>query len=153
MPRLKLRIVHKGIMPTASEIKDIIGNRIMHRTSEPIKSDSQETKHPDPEFLDADHDNATLVTSMTTTGWHMPVIDIDLPCMLVPSSRPGHFHLYINKKMPFEDMLDMLRAMNMAGVVQDGIIHHVQRRGYASVRYPGVTKENEKQRIEDTKGE
>jgi hypothetical protein len=138
-------------LPSPAAIQDTIGNRIMHRTTEPIKSDSQETKHPDPEFLDADHDNATLVTSMTKTGWHMPVIDIDLPCMLVPSSRPGHFHLYINRKMSFDEMMAILRAMNDAGVVQDGIINHVQRRGYASVRYPGVTKSNEAQRIEDTK--
>jgi hypothetical protein len=49
--------------------------------------------------------------------------------------------------MSFREMMDILLAMNAAGVVQDGIIHHVQRRGYASVRYPGVTKDNEAQRI------
>jgi len=82
---------------------------------------------------------------------HMPVIDIDLPCMLVPSSAPGHFHLYIEKQMSWEKFVAMLEAMEAAGVVGKGYVSYTKRRGYATVRYPGVTKDNEAERIAATK--
>lgn len=150
---MKFRFMPDIQVPGPAAIKDTIGNRRMFRTLKPIKSDSAETKHPDQPFHQADHTNATLVSSLVHEDdgfgdWHEPVIDIDLPCMLIPSTQPGHFHLYINKGMPFDTMVEMLEAMAKAGVVQYGFVEHTKRRGRAMVRYPGVTKHNEQARID-----
>ena len=40
--------------------------------------------------------------------------------------------------------------MTDAGIVQAAIAGHTQERGQAFVRYPGVTKDNEAARIEET---
>lgn len=147
MTKLKLKYLYQGIMPTKFEIREMIGNRALRRTRTPIAIDSKDPYGGDPVLFPADHDTATLVLSELPTGNHMPVIDIDLPCMLVPSSQPGNFHLYINCAMSWDQYLGILEAMTEAGVVQRGYFEHSRRRGYTSVRYPGVTKANEAERI------
>ena len=71
---------------------------------------------------------------------HMPVIDLDLPCKLVPSGTPGHFHLYIDQPIPFALYRKMLDAMAEAGVVQWGFADATSKRGYGSVRHPDRPK-------------
>jgi hypothetical protein len=129
------------------QAREFLGDRILHRTDTAIKNDSEATEWEDPEYLEADEVDATLATSLLPNGNHMPVIDIDLPCMLLPSTKPGHHHLIINKEMTWGQFLNMLQAMTDAGVVQPGFNHHTRRRGRAFIRYPGVTKANEAQRI------
>jgi hypothetical protein len=149
---LKLRYVYKGIMPTAFEIKEMIGNRLLKRTVTPIKNDSEaEDGFVDYELMDAGHDNATLVSSRTSDGLHMPVIDIDRQCMLVPSSQDGNFHLYINVRMTEEEYMELLEVMTRVGIVQRGYWLYSQKRHASYVRYPGVTKYNEAERIKDAK--
>lgn len=141
--KIKFEFLPSIPLPSPAAIRDTIGARIMHRTQAPIPKDSAETKHPDPEYFPADHDTATLVTSLLPNGRHMPVIDIDVTSMLLPSSTEGHYHLYINREMTWKQFLKMLKAMTDAGVVQEGYYQHTRRRGRAFVRYPGVTKQNE----------
>jgi hypothetical protein len=49
--------------------------------------------------------------------------------------------------MSWGQFLNILQALTDAGVVQPGFNHHSRARGYATVRYPGVTKDNEARRI------
>jgi hypothetical protein len=126
---------------TSKEIVEGIGPRGLYRTLTPISDSPYEE---DPERVKSEHGYATLVGSKLENGNHMPVIDLDLPCMLVESSTPGHFHLYVNKEMSFGQMLNMLQMMTDAGVVQPGFNRFTRERGEAFVRYPGVTKANEK---------
>lgn len=149
MPKLQFKTIYQGRMPTRFEVKSMIADRIMHRSKVPIHNTSDGDDWDEPEWFDANHDNATLVTSkVEDSELHMPVIDIDLECMLVPSSQPGNFHLYINKRMTWEQYVGILKALEAAGVVQTGYLFHTERRGYGSVRYPGVTKANEQARID-----
>lgn len=81
------------------------------------------------------------VTSLTEDeNWQLPVIDLDFPCELVPSSTPGHFHLYINKPTDKTSFLMALDAMAYAGWVEPGYVAASERRGYTVVRKPGVMK-------------
>lgn len=157
MPRLKFRYLPTIPLPSPAAIRDAIGNRLMFWTPEPLSANSEDDgyKQLHADMRPADHHTATLVTSRVADrpGWHKPVIDIDLPCMLMPSSAPGHFHLYIDKEMPWGDFLDILEALESAGVVGPGYLKYTRKRGYATVRYPGVTKQNEAERIEETKAE
>ena len=155
MRKLKFKMIYQGSMPTKAEIKHMIGERILHRTSvaldNPKGSAADLSEFDDPDYLAADHDNATLVTSLLPNGNHMPVIDIDHECMLVPSSTPGRFHLYINKEVTKKDYFSVLNALVHAGIVEPGYYAHSLRRRRTFVRYPGVTKHNEAHRIEDTR--
>lgn len=87
--------------------------------------------------------DANTVTSESIedpAGTHYPVIDIDHACTLVPSTTPGHFHLYIDKAVPLDKYLDMLEAMAAAGIVQEGYFRAARARRFSAVRLPWVKK-------------
>lgn len=65
---------------------------------------------------------------------HMPTIDIDFPCRLVPSRTPGHFHLYIDKEVSADDYFYLLDAMADAGVVQRGYADASRKHGASFLR-------------------
>lgn len=93
---------------------------------------------------------ATLVTSrlepvptrfeVDDEGWHAPVIDLDLPCHYEPSTTPGHGHLYVNRVMPWADVVKLLDVMTEVGIVQQGFRDAAIKRGYAAVRTPWTRK-------------
>lgn len=88
---------------------------------------------------------ATLIGSLTNVTtkdgpMHLPVIDIDLPCKLIPSSTEGHFHLYIDHPMPWGQYVELLAALAFAGIVEKGYVNASERRGQTFVRKPGVKK-------------
>ena len=150
MPKLKFKMYPSVVRQSKEVIKDFLGERTLFRTAEPLAnqkgSDADLAEFDDPEYLPADHDNATLVTSKLPNGNHMVGIDIDRECMLVETS-PGHYHLYVNVEMTRKEYFSMLNAMVMAGVVEAGYYAHAMRRGATFLRYPGVTKDTEAERI------
>jgi hypothetical protein len=79
-------------------------------------------------------DEANLVSSVTASGLHMPAIDIDLPCRLVESSTPGHFHLFIDKEIEAEKYWQILRALWEAGIVERGFYELSVARGASFLR-------------------
>lgn len=97
---------------------------------------------PDNEPVVADIAKATCVTSeaVDREGVHYPVIDIDHPCTLIESTTPGHFHLYIDKALPWEAYLELLDVMSRFGIVERGYYYAAERRGYTAVRLPWVKK-------------
>lgn len=46
-------------------------------------------------------------------------VDIDLPCALIESS-PGHYHLYIERDLPWSQYERVLRALADAGIIEQG---------------------------------
>jgi hypothetical protein len=51
---------------------------------------------------------------------HAPVLDLDFPCILMPSRTEGHFHLYMEKEITWEAYTSLLRALYRAGLIQKG---------------------------------
>lgn len=94
----------------------------------------------DGERVACEESEANLVSSHCDDGQHMPCIDIDLPCRLVPTSTEGHFHLYIDVPMSWDDYKGILIAMATAGVVGPRYLEHALRRGQTFCRPPGVHK-------------
>lgn len=93
---------------------------------------------------------ANIVTSQLpvfdkATGFelHAPVLDIDFGAQLLPSSTPGHFHLYFEKAMTWDKYCGLLRALGDVGILEAGYVKASLRRGYSSVRKPGVYKQEE----------
>lgn len=83
---------------------------------------------------------ANLVSSLSKDGKHRPVIDIDVPCHYVPSTTPGHGHLYIDVPMEWTQMAKILVALREAGVVEEGYLNAALERGACYVRPEWVKK-------------
>ena len=60
---------------------------------------------------------------------------------LVPSSTPGHSHLYLDVAVPWYAYVDLLRVMCQAGIVEEGFYSLSKHRGLTCVRLPWVQKE------------
>jgi hypothetical protein len=90
---------------------------------------------------------ANILTSdvLGKPGVHKLVLDIDLPAKLVPTTTPGHWHLYIDHEMPWEAYVKVIDALAEAGVIEKGYARASKLRGYTSVRPPWLPKtEDEK---------
>lgn len=81
---------------------------------------------------------ANVVTSRDGLGWgqHYPVIDLDVPAMLIPSTTPGHSHLFIDTMLDELAYFDLLDAMAKARIVEPGYVGASRRRGHTAVRLP-----------------
>ena len=94
---------------------------------------------------------ATVVTSEVAgrlnqtyepSGKHKPVLDIDLPVKVVPSSTEGHFHLFIDKEMSWKDYTKLLDVLAEVGIIEQGFSRVSQgSRQHTAVRLPWVKKE------------
>ncbi len=85
-------------------------------------------------------DEANLVSSKCLTGKHAPVIDVDIPIYVVPSSQLGHHHLYIDKEISWNSYVRILKALASAGIIEDGYLKASLEREYTAVRPIGITK-------------
>lgn len=85
-------------------------------------------------------DGANVVSSLLTNGMHAPAIDLDVPVILLPSSTPGHFHLYIDHELDWADYQRLLGVLHDVGLVEDGFWRSALRRGTTLLRLPHVSK-------------
>jgi hypothetical protein len=91
---------------------------------------------------------ANLVSSNVTDDvfdpfdnkWHLPCIDLDFEAHLEPSTTPGHFHLFLNKHVTWDQYLELLDALYNAGLIEYGFWHLSRERGGTFVRMPGTVK-------------
>lgn len=74
-------------------------------------------------------------------GMHYLLLDLDVPAHLVPSSTPGHSHLYIEKPITWDRYLAVLETLAAAGVVEAGYVEVSRKRKAAHLRLPWVKKE------------
>lgn len=84
---------------------------------------------------------ANLVSSLLENGYHAPTLDIDIQTRLVPSTTPGHYHLYIDHPMTWRKYRKLLRALYKAGIIEEGFYNLSKQRKSTYVRKPGVLKE------------
>lgn len=80
------------------------------------------------------------IASGLFAGQHTLAIDLDVPARLVPSSTPGHSHLYIDTPMQWADYLAVLNALANVGVIEPGYLAASARCGYTTLRLPWVRK-------------
>ncbi|TCB97562.1 hypothetical protein E0H26_11630 [Micromonospora zingiberis] len=84
---------------------------------------------------------ANLLTSKVSgSEMHKPVLDIDLPAKLLPSSTPGHFHLLIDREMSWEAYLHLLDALVVVGLIEPGYANASRERGHTAIRLPWIRK-------------
>lgn len=82
----------------------------------------------------------SLITEGPHEGKHTVALDLDVPAVLVPSSTPGHSHLYIDAEMTWEQYQKLLTALAEAGVVEGGYVGASIARGHTSLRMPWIHK-------------
>lgn len=88
-------------------------------------------------------DQANLATSevagsLTT---HKPLLDIDFAAKLIPSTTEGHFHLFLDKEVQWQDYELLLKAFEVCGLIEPGYVAASIDRGYTAVRLPWIKKE------------
>lgn len=84
---------------------------------------------------------------------HRLVLDIDLPITVVPSTTPGHSHLYIDKEMSWHHALNILYALAAAGIVEEGYARACENDGFTTVRLPWEKKLTEREEVADYEDE
>lgn len=73
-------------------------------------------------------------------GMHAPVLDLDFPCRLVPSTTDGHYHLYLDKPMSWEDYTALLQILMVVGILEEGYVSAALKRKSTFVRAPWEKK-------------
>lgn len=130
-----------GSVPPGDNRPDFIEDREMAH-SDVLENVKEYEIEPPIEVYD--YEDANLVGSLVSwdklESVHKPVIDIDFPAHLEPSSTPGHFHLYLQKEIPWSKYVLLLTAMAGAGILEEGYVAAAIRQGQTYVRRPGVKK-------------
>jgi hypothetical protein len=93
-----------------------------------------------------------LVSSRTTDGRQMPILDMDFPHHFEESSTPGHHHLFIDRPMTNRQWFVLMCALRYAGVIEEGFFAWSIRRWGNFVRLPGVLKEKPEEFVKPTYG-
>ena len=99
----------------------------------------------------ADLDQANLITSKLAVQpnyafenpdaqWHKPVLDIDLPITVLPSSTPGHHHLFIDAGITWDEYIELLELLARLNIIEQGYLFASKERGYTCVRLPWIKK-------------
>lgn len=69
---------------------------------------------------------------------HMPVLDFDFPCRLIPSRTKGHWHLYIDMQVNWPALRNVLLALADAKIIQKGYADACIERRMTLVRTEGT---------------
>lgn len=93
--------------------------------------------------VEAEMSEANCITSRIddALGYHTVMVDLDVPARLIPSSTPGHYHLYIDVPVTEAEHSAILRVLSYCRIVQPGYADAFDRRHFATLRFPWVHKE------------
>lgn len=72
---------------------------------------------------------------------HAVLLDLDVPAYLVPSTRPGHSHLYIDVHVEEERYFELLDLLAKCGVIENGYADASKKKGGTFLRLPWIKKE------------
>lgn len=97
--------------------------------------------------------DANVVSShVVGTRLHAPIIDLDFPHRYVPSTTPGHSHLYLDVPISRWRLFVLLQGLYVGGVIEKGTFYWSLRRGGTFVRREGVKKTAEEASVSYTYG-
>lgn len=96
----------------------------------------------EPPLEEARLHQSNVVCSDRDDGLHIPMLDIDMPAMLLRSSTRNHYHLYIDKPMTWENYVKLLDVMAEVGILESGYVAVAKKRGRTQLRTPWTKKES-----------
>ena len=85
-------------------------------------------------------DRPNLISSRTTSGRHMPILDLDFPHHYEQSTADGHSHLYLDVEISNWRWFWLMVALRQAGIIELGFFAWSLRRWGNFVRLPHVKK-------------
>lgn len=97
----------------------------------------------DMEYRDTFEDANVVTSESSRTQWtnkHRPVLDLDFPAALIPSTTKGHFHLFLDKELEWDKYEALLKAMAAAGLLEQGYVDSSIQRKRTTVRLPWQRK-------------
>lgn len=126
----------------------LLGAELLKATQKVLKKNKSEdtydegfyTKIPDEA---ANVSDAELIASLNANGKHRPLLDIDFPAAVIPSSTEGHCHLYIDKELEWKDYKKLLNVLADLGIIEHGYRGASLARGYSALRLPWIKKDEE----------
>lgn len=79
---------------------------------------------------------ANTISSLNTDGTHSPALDIDIPIRIVPSSTPGHCHLFFDDiRLTQDEHEALLHALYVAGIIEPGYYKSSLARNQSILRH------------------
>lgn len=104
-----------------------------------------DTNEPEEKALCNDVDEMDVVSSEMygISGWHAPVLDIDIAHTWVPSTTKNHGHLYFDVMLPWEQYKELLEVLAKCGIIEEGYAGASIAKGFSAVRLPWVKKGDE----------
>lgn len=91
-------------------------------------------------FVPLDDANAVSSECRFLNDWHRPVLDLDIPALLIDSSTEGHHHLIIDHPMPWADYQRLLEVMRDVGLLEPGFVGASVERKSTWIRAPWTRK-------------
>lgn len=88
--------------------------------------------------------DANIITSRTFDDMHVIQLDLDIEHYYVPSTTPGHGHLFINKELSWAKYANLLNVLADLEIIQNGYRDCSLKRGYSALRVPGLDKNDPK---------
>lgn len=82
---------------------------------------------------------------------HKLFLDLDVEHLYVPSSTPGHGHLYLNVDLNPDQLEGLMATLVRFGIVSKGSLRQVRSRGASTLRLPWIKKELVEGTIHDPK--
>lgn len=83
---------------------------------------------------------------------HAPILDLDFPHRYVPSTTPGHGHLYLDVPISRWRMFVLLWGLYVGGVIEFGNFWWSLRRGGTFMRREGIAKTPEEAAVKYSYG-
>lgn len=72
--------------------------------------------------------------------FHRPILDLDIPAHLIPSTTPGHGHLYLDKVLTWSQYVTLLDCLAAVGIIEPGYRDASIAREFTAVRLPWIRK-------------
>lgn len=86
-------------------------------------------------------DEANVISSKVKgTTRHKVIIDLDFDAALLPSSTPGHHHLYLDKELTAPQMEQLIYCLYEVGIIAQGNINQWHRFKALFLRLPWIKK-------------
>lgn len=87
-------------------------------------------------------DDANLISSENPDGTHALFLDLDQEHMYTESTTKGHGHVYIDAKLTYDDLIEIIQVLAKHGIVQPGIRNQLERDHRMTLRPPWIKKDN-----------
>lgn len=130
--------------PEIIKFKARFTNQIKHKVLD-WSADSSNIENPLDREEVVDWNEADTISSecKDLQDIHIPILDIDFPVFVYPSSTPGHSHLYIQKHLTWENYKKLLKVMADVGLIEEGYYNaSIERKG-TYVRLPWIQKQSD----------